>query len=173
MLLRVSICLYSNLGTMEFDLSIQTKSVFKPVCQFCFTNFWILQKCQRASYLSTSVLWFICASWCNCYFRCKIEIHFMEWALDEIYSRVTCHEWKYYRLIIMRWNKFPSSTENNFFSMLSCFYSDFYGNSWCFENEFLRREPPNYVARRQRRVSRHTFNVVASEPMIRYFPLYS
>ena len=29
---------------------------------------------------------------------------------------------------------------------ISCFYSDLYGNSWCFQNEFPRREPQIYVA---------------------------
>ena len=36
MLLQVSICLYSYLGTMEFDILIQTKSAFKPVCRCYF-----------------------------------------------------------------------------------------------------------------------------------------
>ena len=31
MLLGVSMCLYSHLGTIEFDLLIQTKTAFKPI----------------------------------------------------------------------------------------------------------------------------------------------
>ena len=81
-------------------------------------------------------------------FRRKIENYFIEWALDGIFSRVACHEWKYYRLMFTRWNKVPSSTEKKTIVLfIACFYSDFYGNSLCFQKEFPRREPQ--ITRRQ------------------------
>lgn len=43
-IIAVSICLFPNLGMMEFDLLIQIKSAFEPVCKCYFTKCSLLYK---------------------------------------------------------------------------------------------------------------------------------
>jgi len=104
----------------------------------------------------------------NCYFRWKMEIYFIEWALDGIFSRVACHAWKYYRLMLTKHNNCSIylmllQRFLRYFLLLSKWISPSRASN-------LRRATsmPETVI-----FWRHKFDVVASEPMTRHFPLNS